>query len=482
MPLCAILSAAMHSLPLAADALSLARWQFATTTLYHFIFVPLTLGLAPVIAYMQTKWYRTRDESWLRLTKFFGTLLLINFAIGAATGLLQEFQFGMNWSSYSQFVGDLFGSTLALEGLIAFMLESTFIGIWVFGWGRLSERMHLASIWLVVAGTWLSTTFILMANSWMQNPVGYSIDKATGQARMVNLWEVLTNKIAIWAVFHTLLASLMVASFLLLGIACWHILKGRNVDLFRPVLKLSLYMAIPISTLTLLVGSEFGVALTGPQPMKIAAAEALWNSEQPASFSLFQIGGFSVDDQKPSFSLDIPYLLSFLATNTFTGKVEGMNQVQASEQAKYGPGNYIPDVKLAYWSMRGMAYIGSLSATIALLGGFLYWRGTLEKSRWFLKTAVAGISLPFITALIGWVFTETARQPWVAYGVLKTADGLSQSVGPGEIIASLTAFMLLYIAIGITAFVLLRRYAILDPPQVGSAIESESEREPAPVY
>jgi len=465
----------MDHLPLAADALTLARWQFATTTLYHFIFVPLTLGLAPVIAYMQTKWYRTRDESWLRLTKFFGTLLLINFAIGAATGLLQEFQFGMNWSSYSQFVGDLFGSTLALEGLIAFMLESTFIGIWVFGWGRLSERMHLASIWLVVAGTWLSTTFILMANSWMQNPVGYSIDKATGQARMVNLWDVLTNPIAIWAVAHTLLASLMVASFLLLGVACWHILKGRNVELFRPVLKISLYMAIPISTLTLLVGSEFGVALTGPQPMKIAAAEALWNSEQPASFSLFQVGGFSADDPTPSFSLDIPYLLSFLATNTFTGKVEGMNQVQASEQAKYGPGNYIPDVKLAYWTMRGMAYIGSLSATIAPLGGFLYLRGTLEKSRWFLKIAVAGISLPFITALIGWVFTETARQPWVAYGVLKTADGLSQSVGPGEIIASLTAFMLLYIGIGITAFILLRRYAILDPPPILSEEEEEAK-------
>ena len=470
----------MHSLPLAADALSLARWQFATTTLYHFIFVPLTLGLAPVIAYMQTKWYRTRDESWLRLTKFFGTLLLINFAIGAATGLLQEFQFGMNWSSYSQFVGDVFGSTLALEGLIAFMLESTFIGIWVFGWGRLSERMHLASIWLVVAGTWLSTTFILMANSWMQNPVGYSVDAATGQARMVDLWAVLTNPIAIWAVAHTLLASLMVASFLLLGVACWHILKGRNVELFRPVVKLSLYMAIPITTLTLLVGSEFGVALTGPQPMKIAAAEALWNSEQPASFSLFQIGGFSVDDQEPSYSLDIPYLLSFLATNTFTGKVEGMNQVQASSQAKFGPGNYIPDVKLAYWSMRGMAYIGSLSMMIALLGGFLYFRGTLEKSRWFLKIAVGAIALPFITALIGWVFTETARQPWVAYGVLKTADGLSQSVGAGEIIASLTAFMLLYIAIGITAFVLLRRYAILDPPQVDG--DDDSESDPAPVY
>ena len=469
----------MSNLPLAADALTLARWQFATTTLYHFIFVPLTLGLAPVVAYMQTKWYRTRDESWLRLTKFFGALLLINFAIGAATGLLQEFQFGMNWSSYSQFVGDVFGSTLALEGLVAFMLESTFIGLWVFGWGRLSEKMHLATIWLVVAGTWLSTTFILMANSWMQNPVGYSIDKVTGQARMVNLWEVVTNKIAIWAVFHTLLASLMVAGFLLLGVACWHILKGRNIELFRPVVKLGLLIAIPASALTLLVGSEFGVALTGPQPMKIAAAEALWNSEQPASFSLFQVGGFSVDDQKPSFAIEIPYLLSFLATNTFTGKVEGMNQVQAAEQAKYGPGNYIPDVKLAYWSMRGMAYIGSLSMMIALLGGFLYWRGTLEQSRWFLKVAVGGIALPFVTALIGWIFTETARQPWVVYGVLKTADGLSKSVGSGEIIASLTAFMLLYIGIGVTAFILMRRYAILDPPAIDVPESEKADAVPA---
>ncbi|MSX02164.1 MAG: cytochrome ubiquinol oxidase subunit I [Actinobacteria bacterium] len=466
-------------MPLAADALTLARWQFATTTLYHFIFVPLTLGLAPVVAYMQTKWYRTRDESWLRLTKVFGALLLINFAIGAATGLLQEFQFGMNWSSYSQFVGDVFGSTLALEGLVAFMLESTFIGLWVFGWGRLSEKMHLATIWLVVAGTWLSTTFILMANSWMQNPVGYSIDKVTGQARMVNLWEVVTNKIAIWAVFHTLLASLMVAGFLLLGVACWHILKGRNIELFRPVVKLGLLIAIPASALTLLVGSEFGVALTGPQPMKIAAAEALWNSEQPASFSLFQVGGFSVDDQKPSFAIEIPYLLSFLATNTFTGKVEGMNQVQAAEQAKYGPGNYIPDVKLAYWSMRGMAYIGSLSMMIALLGGFLYWRGTLEQSRWFLKVAVGGIALPFVTALIGWIFTETARQPWVVYGVLKTADGLSKSVGSGEIIASLTAFMLLYIGIGVTAFILMRRYAILDPPAIDVPESEKADAVPA---
>ncbi len=465
----------MDALPIAADALTLARWQFATTTLFHFIFVPLTLGLAPVVAYMQTKWYRTRDEAWLRLTKFFGTLLLINFAIGAATGLLQEFQFGMNWSSYSQFVGDVFGSTLALEGLVAFMLESTFIGLWVFGWGRLSEKMHLATIWLLAAGTWLSTTFILMANSWMQNPVGYSIDAVTGQARMVDFWAVVSNKIAIWAVVHTLLGSLMVAAFLLLGVACWHILKGRNVELFRPVVKLALFIAIPITALNLFIGSQFGVVLAGPQPMKIAAAEALWNTEQPASFSLFQIGGFSADDQEPSFSLDIPYLLSILATNNPNGKVEGINQLQAQAIAKYGPGNYIPDLKLVYWSMRGMAYIGSLSLMIALLGGFLYWRGTLETKRWFLKLAVGAIALPFVTGLIGWVFTEAGRQPWVVYGVLKTADGVSQSVGSGELIASLTAFMLLYLGLGVTAFVLMRRHAILDPPAADAADANEAE-------
>ena len=454
---------------LASSVVDLARWQFALTTLYHFTFVPLTLGLAPLVAVMQTLWYRSGNEQWLRLTRFFGTLLVINFAIGAATGLLQEFQFGMGWSAYSAFVGDVFGSTLALEGLAAFMLESTFIGLWIFGWNRLSPRMHLASIWLVAGGTWLSTTFILMANSWMQNPVGYSINPATGQAQMENLWTVVSNPIAIWAVAHTLLVGLMAGSFLMLGVACWHILRQRNSALFRPVVKLALIVALPVTALNLLVGSEFGVALyEGPQPMKIASAEALWQSEKPASFSIFQVGGFSEADQEPSFSIEIPYLLSFLATNNPTSEVKGMLEIQDEQRQRLGPGNYLPNVHMTYWAMRGMAYVGTLSLFVALLGAFLYRRGTLEKSRWFLKLAIAGIALPFVSALIGWVFTESGRQPWIVYEVMRTEDGISPSLSSGEVIASLAVFVSLYAILAVVAFVLLRRYAQLDPPEPGS--------------
>ncbi|MFM8762880.1 MAG: cytochrome ubiquinol oxidase subunit I [Solirubrobacterales bacterium] len=464
----------MDALPLAASALDLARWQFAGTTLYHFTFVPLTLGLAPLVAVMQTLWYRTGNDQWLRLTKFFGTLLIINFAIGAATGLLQEFQFGMNWSAYSAFVGDVFGSTLALEGLAAFMLESTFIGLWVFGWNRLSPKMHLATIWLVAGGTWLSTTFILMANSWMQNPVGYSIDPATGQARMENLWSVVSNPIAIWAVAHTLLMGLMTGAFLLLGVACWHILRSRNAALFRPVVKLALIVAIPATALNLAVGSGFGVALyEGPQPMKIAAAEALWNSEKPASFSIFQVGGFTEADQTPSFTIEIPYLLSFLATNNPTSEVKGMLQIQDEQRSRLGPGNYLPNIYLTYWGMRGMAYIGTLSMLVALLGGFLYWRGKLEGSRWFLRLGVVAIAFPFVSALIGWVFTEAGRQPWIVYEVMRTEDGVSPSVSAAEVAASLSIFIGLYTVLAITAFVLLRRYARVDPPDAAPAEEND---------
>ena len=216
-----------------ATTLSLSRWQFATTTLYHFIFVPLTLGLAPLLAIMQTLWYRSRDDKWLRLTRFFGVLFLINFAIGAATGLVQEFQFGMNWSAFSGFVGDVFGSPLAIEGLGAFMLESTFIGLWVFGRNRLSPKVHLATIYMVWLGTWLSAYFIIAANSWMQHPVGYEINQQTGRAQANDIWEILFQKFAIWAYVHVILAGLMTGGFLVLGVACWHLLRGRNVDLFK---------------------------------------------------------------------------------------------------------------------------------------------------------------------------------------------------------------------------------------------------------
>ncbi len=464
-----------------ATTLSLSRWQFATTTLYHFIFVPLTLGLAPLLAIMQTRWYRSRDDKWLRLTRFFGVLFLINFAIGAATGLVQEFQFGMNWSAFSAFVGDVFGSPLAIEGLGAFMLESTFIGLWIFGRNRLSPRVHLATIYMVWLGTWLSAYFIIAANSWMQHPVGYQLNEQTGRVQANDIGEILFQKFSLFAFVHVIFAGLMTGGFLVLGVACWHLLRERNVDLFRSAATLAIVVVLPVSGLQLLVGSEFGVTVTDAQPMKIAATEALWNTEEPAAFSLFQIGGFSQDDQTPSFDIEIPGLLSFLATNSFHGKVVGLNQLQSQYEQQFGPGNYIPDVELVYWSMRVMAYLGTLSFGLAAWGAWLLWRKKLENAKWFQRAAIAGIAFPFLSNFAGWILTESGRQPWVAFGLLKTENAVSPTSSVWSVGLSLGVFMALYAVLGVADFWLMRRYARLDPPEIETD-EGEGAPLPAPGY
>ncbi len=344
------------TLLLASTTVDLARAQFATTSIYHFLFVPLTLGLAPLVATMQTLWRRTGNDQWLRLTRFFGTLLLINFAIGVATGLVQEFQFGMNWSVYSQYVGGVFGAPLAIEGLAAFFLEAVFLGVWIFGWDRISPRLHLASIWFAALGTWLSAYFILVANSWMQHPVGYKV--VDGKAQLTDVGALLTNNFAVHAFLHTILAGITTAALVILGIACWHFLRGRNVEIFRKAAALALIVAVPVTLVNLAVGSNFGITTTTDQPMKIAAAEALWNSEKPASFSLFQIGGFSQQNPTPSFSITVPDLLSLLSTGSLHSEVTGLDQLQQREVREHGPGNYIPPVRAIYWSMRVMAYVG----------------------------------------------------------------------------------------------------------------------------
>jgi cytochrome bd ubiquinol oxidase subunit I len=450
---------------LAISTVDLARVQFATTSLYHFLFVPLTLGLAPLVAVMQTMWHRTGNEAWLRLTRFFGTLLLINFAIGVATGLVQEFQFGMNWSVYSTFVGDVFGAPLAIEGLAAFFLESTFLGLWIFGWGKLGPRLHLATAWLFALGSWLSALFIIVANSWMQRPVGSKV--VDGRAELTSIWDLLTNRFSIWAFLHVLLVGLTTAAAVVLGVACWHFLRGRNVEVFRHAAKLALIVLVPVSAVNLALGSHLGVVVTDYQPMKIAATEALWDTEQPASFSVFQIGGFSEDDQSPSFDIEIPRLLSVLATGSLDGEVQGMNAVQSEYEQRYGPGDYIPPVRTAYWSMRIMAYLGTLVFLVAAVGAFLLWRERLERTRWFLWAGVVSIAFPYLAALAGWVLSEVGRQPWIVQGLLKTADANSPSVGTSTIALSLGTFAVLYVVLAVVDFVLMRHYASLDPPPVG---------------
>ena len=437
--------------------------------------MPLTLGLGPIVAIFQTLWHRTGQEQWLRLTRFFGTLLLINFAIGVATGLVQEFEFGMNWSVYSRFVGNVFGAPLAVEGLAAFALESTFFGLWIFGWNRLSPRLHLATLWIAVLGTWLSGYFILVANSWMQHPVGYKI--VDGEAQLTSVWALLSNDFALRAYLHTMLAGLIFGSIVVLGVCCWHFLRGDEVDLFRKAAKVALIVAVPVTALQLVVGNRFGEAVTSAQSMKIAASEAQWNTCQPCGFSLFQIGGFTKDDQTPSFSITIPRLLSYMATGSFDGQVQGLTPLQKQEQRKYGRDNYMPNIRVIYWSMRVMAFAGVLMFLVAALGAWLYWKKKLERARWFQWTAIAAIALPYIAATAGWILTEMGRQPWIVQGLLKTSEANSPNVSTTWLGISLGVFIALYITLGVVDFVLMRRYARPDRPT-----PKEELPEPAVTY
>jgi cytochrome bd ubiquinol oxidase subunit I len=457
----------------ALTTVDLARIQFAATSIYHFLFVPLTLGLAPLVAIMQTIWYRTGVDAWLRLTRFFGTLLLINFAIGVATGLVQEFQFGMSWAQYSNFVGGVFGAPLAIEGLAAFMLEATFLGLWIFGWNQLSPRVHLATIWVAALATWLSAYLILVANSWMQRPVGYEI--VDGKAQLTDVGALLSNSFARTAWLHTILAGLIFGSMVMLGVSCWHFLRGRNVELFRHAAKLALIVAVPATLVQLSVGNRFGAAVTKAQGMKIAASEAQWDTCQPCGFSVFQIGGFTAQDPEPSFAITIPRLLSWMATGSFDGEVQGLNQLQAQEAEQFGPGNYMPSVRLMYWAMRVMAMLGVAMFLIAAVGAWLYRRQVLHKTRWFLWTAIVAMAFPYIAATAGWILTEMGRQPWIVQDLLKTVDAVSPNLSTPTIATSLAVFLSLYLTLGVVDFVLMRRYARLDPPQVGLG-----EPEPAP--
>ncbi len=434
----------------------LARWQFATTTVYHFFFVPVTIGLAFLVAILQTVWYRTDKPEYKRMTRFFGTLLLINVAIGVVTGLVQEFQFGMNWSTYSRYVGGVFGAPLAMEGLAAFFLESTFLGLWVFGWDRLPRRVHLACIWAVSVGTLLSAMFILIANSWMQHPVGYKISH--GQAQLTNVWALFVNPTFVWGYAHVVLASLVTGCLVMLAVSAWYLRKGAHVDSFQRTAKVALLVLIPAIVIQLSVGNQLGVIEGHYQPMKIAAAEAQWNSCQPCSFSAFQIGGGS-NDQTPKEIIPIPHLLSVLATGTWNGAVTGLNQLQAQYQAKYGPGNYVPDVFIQYWSMRVMAYLGSLVLLLALWGGWLLHRGRLQRSRLFLTLSVWAVITPFLMNTAGWLLTESGRQPWIVQGLQKTVNANSPSVSATEIWISLAVFVLSYIALGAADLFLMLRYS-----------------------
>jgi cytochrome bd ubiquinol oxidase subunit I len=438
------------------STVDLARLQFATTSIYHFLFVPVTIGLAFLTALLQTAWHRKGHPEHLRLTRFFGTLLVINIAIGVVTGLVQEFQFGMNWSSYSRFVGDVFGAPLAMEGLAAFFLESTFLGLWLFGWDRLSKRVHLATIWAVAVGAAGSAAFIMAANSWMQRPVGYQLN--AGRAQLSDIWAVLTNVVFLWAYLHVLAASVVTAGAVMLAVSAWHLRRNSSPELFQRSAKLAVVALIPATMLALFFGGRLGINETRYQPMKIAAAEGQWNTCQPCSFSAFQIGGGN-KDQTPTKIIQIPHLLSVLATGTWNGQVVGLNELQAQYQQQYGSGYYIPNVFIQYWSMRVMAYGGVVVLLLSLWGAWLLWRKKVADAKWFLRLAVWAAVLPFLMNTAGWMLTENGRQPWIVQGLQLVKNAVSPSVSTTTIVISLTVFVLLYALLGVVDVLLMLYFA-----------------------
>ena len=430
------------------SSLDLARWQFAITTVYHFVFVPITIGMGFMVAGLQTAWYRTAKVKYLRATKFFGKLFLINFAIGVVTGIVQEFQFGMNWSTYSRFVGDIFGAPLAMEGLLAFFLESTFLGLWIFGWDRLPKKLHLATIWLASLGTLLSAYFILAANAWMQHPVAYRMNLEKGRAELTNIFEVLTQKTAVLTFFHTVPSAAFTAGAFLAGVSAWLVIKKKDVEMSRGTLKLGLITMIISFIFVGVSGDLTSKLMTEQQPMKMAAAEALYETTDSAPFSLLTIG--TLDGSRPVFQIDIPSVLSFLATGDVNGTVKGVNDIQAEYEVTYGPGDYTPNIPLAYWSFRLMIGFGAIGVLFALLALYQMRKGATPRGKWFLPAMIFLPFTPLLANSFGWIFTETGRQPWAVFGLIRTADGVSAVVSAGAVLFTMIVFTLLY---GVLAFI-----------------------------
>ena len=449
----------------------LSQWQFAITSIYHFFFVPLTLGLSVLVAIMETMYLRTGQVMYKRMTKFWGNLFIINFAMGVVTGIVQEFQFGMNWSEYSRYVGDVFGAPLAIEALLAFFLESTFLGLWIFGWDKLSKGMHLAAIWLVAIGSTLSAYWILVANSFMQSPVGFV--EENGRLVLQDFGALLTNPY-VWGQFpHTIFSGYTTGAFFVIGISAYHILRRHQSDLFKRSFQIAAVFGVIAVFLVVLVGHNQAQRMVQLQPMKIAAAEGLLETENPASFSLL-----TIIDQKtltPKVSIRIPRILSLLAYNRLDGEVKGINELQTSFEAQHGPGNYIPSIWMTYWAFRVMVGAGFLMLLLAAYALYRIMRNQLTAKTWLLGIFPFALFLPYLANTTGWILTEMGRQPWVVYNHMRTVDAFSPSLTPGMVIASLVSFTLVYgLLMGADIF-LLAKYARAGAEPAGEKRTVEEE-------
>ena len=470
------------------DALDVARWQFGITTVSHFIFVPLTIGLAPILAAMQTAWMVTGNTAWYRLTRFFGKLFLINFAIGVATGIVQEFQFGMNWSEYSRFVGDIFGAPLAFEGLIAFFFESTFIGLWIFGWGRLPRLLHLACIWIVAIAVNISAFFIIAANSFMQHPVGTRFNPQTGRAELTDFGALLTNNTAIAAFLHTVSASFLTAGAFVAGVCAWLMVRSHKTPdegvveartMYRPATIVGCLVVLVAAVALFFTGDVQGKLMFQQQPMKMASAESLCHTETDPSFSILTVGTQNNCDSV-THVIDVPYVLPYLAEGKFSAvTLQGVKDLQQQYQTRFGPDDYRPNLFVTYWSFRIMIGLLLIPVAFAIVALWLTRRGRIPDQRWFAWLGLVTIPTPFLAISAGWVFTEMGRQPWVVapnptgdQAVRLTVQAGVSDHATWMVVLSLVVFTLLYGVLAVIWFWLMRRYVVAGP--------QEHDSEPAP--
>ncbi len=473
------------------NVVDISRWQFGITTVYHFLFVPLTIGLAPLLAIMQTVWVATGNAAWYRLTKFFGKLFLINFAIGVATGIVQEFQFGMNWSEYSRFVGDIFGAPLAMEGLFAFFFESTFIGLWIFGWGRLPKLLHLASIWIVALGVNASAFFIIVANSFMQHPVGAHYNPVTHRAELDSIGALLSNNTARWAFTHTVTASLLTAGAFVAAVSAWWLVRSRTPasatpaaelnarTMFRPATILGCWVVLIAAVGLFFTGDSQGKLMFVQQPMKMASAESLCDTQTDPGFSILTVGRHNNCDGVRGV-IEVPYVLPFLAEGkTSNVTLQGVRDLQRDYEQRFGPNDYRPNMFVTYWSFRAMIGLLAIPVLFALAALWLTRGGRIPNQRWFSWFALLTIPAPYLANIAGWVFTEMGRQPWIV-AVNPTGDQhvrftVAEAVSdhpPAMVITSLVTFTAVYAVLAVIWFWLQKRY-ITEGPQ-------EHDAEPAP--
>ncbi len=433
------------------DVVTLSQLQFAATCMFHWIFVPLTLGLSIMTAWMETKYVTTGDETWLRMTKFWGKLFLINFALGVVTGITMEFQFGLNWAEYSRYVGDIFGAPLAIEATVTFFLESVFIGVWIFGWNKISKKAHAVTIWLAAIGTNLSALFILLANAWMQKPVGYAI--RNGRAEMTDFIAVVTNPYGWIKYGHTLMSGYALAAFVLMGVSAWHLLRKNEVEFFTRSFRMAAVWGFVASLIVGVTGDFHAVEIAKVQPSKFAAMESIWETKTNAEMCLLLVPD-AKNECNAVEALKIPGMLSFLAFHDVDAEIKGL---------KAFPPEMRPPVTPTFLSFRLMVGIGTFMIIVSLLAIFLSRRKNFVDNRAFLTLMVLAIPAPYLAQQLGWLVAELGRQPWIVFGVLKTADAVSKSITSTQVLLSLLGFTVLYGLLGAVDFYLLAKYAKKGP-------------------